>query len=186
MGKNETPLAQIYMEYKMKKLILVLCIALTGQGYSQKFNFLPSYMTTSGLEIDDLDGFSVIVNDLNNELKVFGLNEEQILRKLKLVLKSNNTPANGTERYPYLGIAIKGIEVKHKKEIIGYNVIFQAHFMRFVNFETEEKSYEQIVSTWNVQNFVVFSADDLKESSMEILTEMIDFFSKKLVEANKK
>jgi len=173
------------MEHKIKNLILVLCIALAGQGYGQEFNILPGYMTTSGLEIDDLDGFYVIV-DLNPELKAFGLTKEVISFKVKLDLDSNNTPGNGTETYPYLGITIKGMKVKQKNEIIGYTIIFQAHFMRFINFEAKEKSYEQIVSTWNVQNFGFFSPDDVKDSTMEILSEMIDFFSKELIKANKK
>lgn len=170
----------------MKKIILLLYITLSGQAYSQQFP-LPSYMTTMGLEMDRLDNFSVVVNvnESNNELRNLGLNQEQILRKIKLALESNNTPANGTDRYPYLSITITGMPVKSKNAIIGYNIIFQTNFMRFINFEANEQFYEHISSTWNVQNFGVFSSEDLKDSSMKIIIEMIDFFSNKLVEANK-
>ena len=142
-------------------------------------------ISKNGLELNQLDDFSVSIGNLNNIAKEVGLSKKNLLETTKLKLIKNKTPANKENKKQYLLINIDCLPINYSDGrstgMYSYNI--QTNFIRPVTFNSNEDIFSlSDASVWN--NFTSGFTNNTYTIINDLL-DLIDIFSNNLISENR-
>ena len=170
----------------MKKILYSLVFLLSGVWGQPP-------ISGTGLELEPLDGFEILVEDMDSFTKNIGLTESYIETKTKLALRTNGTPPTRGESRAYLYININILE--NTGGYI-YNIDLQfnrpVHYVAFdinpmIDFPKNKNIYYKYgVNTFSKSLIGSTPTNGALQHISNSLISLIDQFSIALLEANEK
>ena len=143
----------------------------------------------TGLELDRLNDFEIIIDDFNNVANTIGLNKNYFETKINLLLNENGTPPNILSTTNFLIVKIKFIEMNSFSKIGNqYFASISISFQRLIGYDAVSKRYSKTGQVWHSDPVYVpirINLENFRKDIMKVVEKKINQFSKSLLLANK-
>ncbi len=144
----------------------------------------------TGLELDRMNDFTVIMKEFDKNALSIGLNENYFDSKINLLLDKNGTPASTTLTNNSLSIELKIINNLKPRNVKNHYYAFIAiKFSRPSGYKAAARKYTKVSDVWSTESTFVPMHGDLdrfKNEIMIVIENKINKFSNSLIKANNK
>ena len=142
----------------------------------------------TGLELDRMDDFTVIMKEFDENALSIGLNENYFYSKIILLLNKNGTPSSTALTNNSLSIELRVINNLKSPKVKNYYYAFiSMKFSRPSGYKAAARKYTKLSDVWSTESTFVFMHGDLNRFRNEIMTVIenkINQFSNSLIKAN--
>ena len=143
----------------------------------------------TGLELDRLNDFEIIIDDFNNVANTLGLKKDYFETKINLLLNENGTPSNILPTSNFLFVKINFIEMPLPSKIENqYLASISISFHRLIGYDAVSKRYSKTGQVWHSDPVYVpirINLENFRKDIMKVVEKKINQFSKSLLLANK-
>lgn len=160
-------------------------ILLTSFVFTQDYRIMGT-----GLELDELDDFLVIINDFDEFSNSMGLDKNYFETEINLLLDKNNTPSATTLTQNFLFVKIEIVNLYPSSKIENqFFASISISFNRSIGYDAIARKYSKVGKVWHTDTVYVpirINVEIFKKDIMEEVKKKINQFSSSLIEANNK
>ena len=143
----------------------------------------------TGLELDRLNDFEIIIDDFNDVANTIGLKKDYFETKINLLLNENGTSPNILPTSNFLFVKINFIEMHLPSKIENqYLASISISFHRLIGYDAVSKRYSKTGQVWHSDPVYVpirINLENFRKDIMKVVEKKINQFSKSLFLANK-
>ncbi len=143
----------------------------------------------TGLELDKLNDFELIIDDFNDVANTLGLKKDFFETRINLLLNENGTPSNILPTSNFLFVKINFIEMHSLSKIENqYFASISISFHRLIGYDAVSKRYSKIGEVWHSDtNYIPIriNLENFRKDIIKVVEKKISKFSKSLLLANK-